>query len=191
MRALPPLDESDGAVRASLGRVDGMQPLLPLLAPRGLVRRLVATVHHASHRSLPAKLYPVAPAAGSAVAREDRSVLGPADFARHAPYVRALESVDAGALVAVYVRLYPLFQEAHRAHAGGAGHFNDALVAAIDHLLAPQATAPPPVVLRRGGEVTCAGSLACTQCGRPLRLAATSQLEPCRGCGGTTYSRGG
>jgi hypothetical protein len=59
----------------------------------------------------------------------------------------------------------------------------DALYRAATHSRGP--------ALRRGGEVTCAGSLACTQCGRPLRLAATSQLEPCRGCGGTTYSRGG
>ena len=44
--------------------------------------------------------------------------------------------------------------------------------------------------LRRVGEVTCAGVVACTQCGRPQRLAASARLDPCRGCQGTVFARG-
>jgi hypothetical protein len=150
MRAMPSLDASDALLRGALERVGGAQSLLRLLAAEGLVRRFVASVHHASRRALPARLYPAVSAAGSDVARDVRSILGTADFARYDPYVRALEAIDASALVAVYLRLYPLFQEAYRAHVGEGRHFNDALVAAIDHLVA---TPPPPgplVVLRRG-----------------------------------------
>lgn len=43
--------------------------------------------------------------------------------------------------------------------------------------------------LRRVGEVTCAGALTCTQCGRAQRLAASTRLEPCRLCHGGTYTR--
>jgi hypothetical protein len=170
-RAIPPLDASDALVRSSLERIGGGQALLRLLAPEGLVRRFVASVHHAARRQLPARLYPAVPAAGGGVAHGARKVLGTADFVRYEPYVRALESADAAALAALYVRLYPLFQEAYRTHAGEGRHFNDALVAAIDHLLAAPAAAAPMVVVRRGAlEVFEDPALEALSGGRKLML---------------------
>ena len=46
-----------------------------------------------------------------------------------------MESVDTGRLAALYVRFYPLFQQAYRDLGYPNGYFNDRLVEVIDHLL--------------------------------------------------------
>jgi hypothetical protein len=53
-----------------------------------------------------------------------------------------LQAVDPRTLVAWYVRLYPLFQQAYQDLGYPKGYFNDRLVAAIDDMLA--APLPPP-----------------------------------------------
>jgi hypothetical protein len=82
------------------------------------------------------------------VARGERTAIAPENTARYAPYVRALEAIDAKKLVAVYVRFYPLFQQAYRDLGYPDGHFNDRLVEAIDSLLATPQPAEP-VLLER------------------------------------------
>jgi hypothetical protein len=73
---------------------------------------------------------------------------------------------------------------------GALGSLLDALEGSEDavHHVAAHVRGPE---LRRVGEVTCAGMLSCAECGRPQRLAASTQLEPCRGCRGTSYLRAG
>lgn len=58
----------------------------------------------------------------------------------------------------------------------------DALYRAASHARGPG--------IRRAGEVTCAGIVSCTQCGRTQRLAASTRLEHCGGCQATTFARG-
>ena len=48
----------------------------------------------------------------------------------------AMEAVDSAKLVALYVRLYPLFQEAYAELGYPSRYFNDRLFEVIDHLLA-------------------------------------------------------
>ena len=63
--------------------------------------------------------------------------------ARYAPYVQALERTDAKQLAGVYLRFYPLFQQAYEELGYPKAYFNDRLVASIDHLLAaPEPPAP-------------------------------------------------
>jgi len=71
----------------------------------------------------------------------DGRVIAARNGARYEPYVQLAEGVDMGRLVAAYVRLYPLFQQAYE-DLGYPGHyFNDRLIAVIDNVLAaPQAT---------------------------------------------------
>ena len=47
-----------------------------------------------------------------------------------------MQAVDTGRLIAVYVRYYPLFQQAFRDLGYPNGHFNDRVVEVIDDLLA-------------------------------------------------------
>jgi len=64
--------------------------------------------------------------------------------ARYAPYVQALERIDAKQLAGVYLRFYPLFQQAYEELGYPQAYFNDRLVASIDHVLAaPEPSVPP------------------------------------------------
>lgn len=122
VRALPQLDRSDEPVRAALAKVPGTEALLPLLAPDGIIRRIVGAVDSA--------------------ARDETAALAARAFARNEASVRAVEAMDAKRLVALYGRLYPLFQQAYAERGNPDGHFNDAMVRAIDNLLrSPQADA--------------------------------------------------
>jgi hypothetical protein len=73
-------------------------------------------------------------------------VLDPANYRRYARYAEIAERIDAKAVVALYVRLYPLFQQSYRQLGYGDAQFNDRLVQVIDHLLqAPIAPQPVPL----------------------------------------------
>ncbi len=58
-----------------------------------------------------------------------------------------IESVDAGKLVAIYVRYYAWFQQAYKELGYPTGTFNDRLIEVIDHLLAaPELKGPIKLV---------------------------------------------
>jgi Protein of unknown function (DUF3014) len=59
----------------------------------------------------------------------------PTGGARYAPFVALVESVDTGRAVALYQRLYPLFQGAYESLGYPGKYFNNRLVAVIDLLL--------------------------------------------------------
>jgi hypothetical protein len=74
---------------------------------------------------------------GYDVVREgDAITASDANPARYAAFVQALERVDAKQLAGVYLRYYPLFQQAYEDLGYPQAYFNDRLVTAIDHLLA-------------------------------------------------------
>jgi hypothetical protein len=79
------------------------------------------------------------------VVREGEAItVAAGNAARYAPYVQALERIDAKQLAGVYLRFYPLFQKAYEELGYPKAYFNDRLVASIDHLLAaPEPSAPP------------------------------------------------
>jgi hypothetical protein len=69
-------------------------------------------------------------------------VLGAANFARYAPWIELVDTLDANAAAALYKRLYPQFQSAYENLGNPDGYFNDRVVEVIDHLLsAPDAPA--------------------------------------------------
>ena len=61
--------------------------------------------------------------------------------------MKLVNAVDTAKLVALYVRYYPLFQQAYRELGYPKGYFNDRLVEVIDHLLgAPEVPASAKLV---------------------------------------------
>jgi len=73
--------------------------------------------------------------------------IGAFNAERYAAHLRLLESVDGRRAAALYVRFYPLLQQAYRELGYPQGHFNDRLVAVIDHLLdTPAIEGPIPLV---------------------------------------------
>lgn len=145
---LPPLDASDGAVAQALAAIPSAEGLSEMLLARGLVPHIVATVDALPRRSIGASILPLRTPKG--VFMTDTSsgqpVLDTKDYARYAPYMKIVETVDPRTLVTWYVHWYPLFQEAYRQLGYPQGYFNDRLIAAINDMLAAP-NARPPVAL--------------------------------------------
>ncbi len=151
---LPPLDRSDPVILRALEALAGNERLARWLNAKGIVRRIVVTVDNVPRRQIPPRYLPLRPVPGGLVTRRvgpptsDRYVLGAANYARYTPYVNLLTAIDPKRAAAVYIRFYPLFQQAYRSLGYPYGYFNDRLVEAIDSLLrAPQPSGP--VRLRR------------------------------------------
>lgn len=146
---LPVLRESDAAVKDALAGLLGAKALRDFFHLDGIIRRIVATVDNLPREKLAQRNMPVKRAEGRfvVVGRDQGLSIGAQNYARYGGYVRLAEAVDAKAAVAVYVRFYPLFQQAYRELGYPQGYFNDRLVEVIDHLLAaPDAAQPVKLV---------------------------------------------
>lgn len=134
--------DSDALAAQALGKAVPGGILGDVMLMQDLVRRIVVTVDNLPREKIARKLAPVHAAGGPflVVGGEGERRIGAENAARYLPYVRLAESVDLSTLVAGYVKLYPLFQQAYRDLGYPNGYFNDRLVAVIDHMLA----APQP-----------------------------------------------
>ncbi|RZL86862.1 MAG: DUF3014 domain-containing protein [Variovorax sp.] len=148
--ALPKLDDADAQVRSALGELLGAKSVASFLQVDGFVRRFVATVDNLSRDHAPARMWPVQrtpkrfEVSGSGAAQ----TIGADNGARYTPFVLFVESVSTQRAAALYVKLYPLFQQAYEELGYPGRYFNDRLIAVIDHLLqAPEPAAPPQVKL--------------------------------------------
>ena len=147
-QALPKLDESDSLMREALKGLADAPTLAEQLLFADFVRRLVATIDNIPTARINLRLLPVKTAQGKLMTASDAQGirLEPQNSARYAPYIKAVEALDSKRLVALYVRYYPLFQQAYEELGYPKGYFNDRLMAVIDHLLAAPA-APETVRL--------------------------------------------
>lgn len=112
------------------------------------VRRIVVTVDALPRERAAVRLWPVATTPGrfEPEIRGNEHFLAAQNARRYEPFVRFVESVDTGKAVALYVKLYPLFQQAYRELGYSDRYFNDRLVAVIDHLLAAPELKEPPAL---------------------------------------------
>jgi hypothetical protein len=106
----------------------------------------VATINALPDRSLGDGIMPVhRPKSAFEVSSADgATTIAFANATRYAPYMQVIEAVPTHALVAWYVRFYPLFQKAYRDLGYRNGYFNDRLIVVIDDLLATPDRATPP-----------------------------------------------
>jgi hypothetical protein len=146
---LPPLGESDKTVLDALAGLVGRRSVGALLEDTGIVRRVVATVDNLPRKKASPRVWPVRPTAGrfTTTARNEGVYLSLENDRRYEPLLQVMESADTGKLVAFYVRLYPLFQQAYAELGYPNRYFNDRLIEVIDHLLAtPELTGPVKLV---------------------------------------------
>lgn len=147
---LPELNESTPVLTEALSGLFGADTLNALFYLDEIARRFVVTVDNLPNRKLPRRnlLLPKPVAGGFQVAGESEALtIAPDNAARYTPFVQLATSVDTQQLVAVYVRFYPLFQEAYAELGIPGAYFNDRLVEVIDHLLAtPDVDGPLRVV---------------------------------------------
>lgn len=152
---LPPLGESDKLVQETLLGLVGRDSLLSFLNVSGYIQRFVVTVDNLPRKRAPVRLWPVTPTPGRFVVAGtgDATSLSTENFKRYEPFVRLVEKVDSAKAVALYVRFYPLVQEAYQELGYPDKYFNDRLIEVIDHLLAtPDLAGPVRLILPRVAE---------------------------------------
>ena len=135
---LPALDDSDLPLRGALANLSGAGEIERLFHLDGIVRRFVATVDNLPRRSVAAQVMIARPVPGTFVAAggEGNTTISADNAGRYTPYVRLAHALDSKALVALYVRFYPWFQQAYQDLGYPSGYFNDRLIDLIDNLLA-------------------------------------------------------
>lgn len=148
---LPSLAESDSAVETALQGLVGQQAAIDFLNIGPHIRHLVATVDNLPRKKAPTRVWPVRRTAGRFTVEESDGAaahIAEENFSRYTPFVDVVTSIDTGRAVALYVRFYPLMQQAYEDLGHTGKYFNDRVVEVIDHLLAtPEPDGPIPVVL--------------------------------------------
>ena len=134
---LPPIEQADDFVKERITELLGAKTVKTYLQIENFVRRVVATVDNLARSLAPPSMWPIHPTPGRFTVEtgRDGSVIDATNAARYAPFVALVESVDTGRAVALYQRLYPLFQRAYEGLGYPGKYFNDRLVAVIDLLL--------------------------------------------------------
>jgi len=134
----PPLDASDASVEGAATDLLGGEVVLGLVNSGDYIRKIVTTVDNLARDRTSARLWPVQPTPGRFTVRQqgDRTYLSAENFQRYSPFVDMATSVDTDRLVALYVRYYPLFQQAYENLGYPGQYFNDRVIDVIDNLLA-------------------------------------------------------
>lgn len=135
---LPPLGESDNFLLDALASLMGKESLTKIFHVEQLIHNIVVTIDNLPSQSLPVNTMPVSPVPGNLVASvaDGKKSISPKNTARYTPYVRLAGEMNTEKLVALYLRLYPLFQQSYEELGYPNKYFNDRLIEVIDHLLA-------------------------------------------------------
>ena len=149
--ALPALAQSDPRVAELLSELLGSDKVASFLLTDGFVRRVVATVDNLGRAQAPSRMWPVQPMPQRFEVEGEGdapTAVAPANAARYSAFIAFAEAVPLESAVALYARLYPLFQQAYEELGYPGRYFNDRLVAVLDHLLlAPEPQGPLRVKL--------------------------------------------
>jgi len=189
---LPHLGESDRVVKDALAALWGERTVEELLYPNELVRRFVATIDNLPRPKVALRVMSVKPAPGAfkTTGKGDDVVIAQDNAARYRLHVQVAKSIDSAKLVSLYVRFYPLFQQAYEELGYPGAYFNDRLVEVIDHLLAapqlpPQAKLVRPKVFYKfadpGLEASSAGHKILMRIGNENAAVLKAKLAEIRG----------
>ncbi|MFA6903560.1 MAG: DUF3014 domain-containing protein [Gallionellaceae bacterium] len=146
---LPQLAESDSFMLDALAGLVANESLMKLFHTERIIRNIVATIDSLPSMKLPLKLLPVKQASGKfmVAGNDDKLSISPKNAARYTPYVKIAEAIDVKKLVGLYVRLYPLFQQAYVELGYPNNYFNDRLIEVLDDLLeAPDLKEPVKLI---------------------------------------------
>lgn len=174
---LPSLEGSDAYFDNALAELLGRKKMREFLHLDGVARRFVATVNNLTTDDASASLWPVKPTEGrfEAEARGGGPAIAAANAQRYAPFVRFAEGIDARRAVALYLRAYPLLQQAYEDLGYPGKYFNDRVVEVIDNLLATPTPAEPIAVKRLVPDGGSPGSGLYVYEGAALETASAGQ----------------
>lgn len=147
---LPALADSDADFLEALRGLLGAPGVAALIVPEQTIRRLVVAIDNLPRERVGLRDWPVRRSAGTLVVEPEGEAwrLARDNGARYQLAVALVKAAEPEALVRVYRRHYPLFEQAYREIGYPDGHFNDRLVQVIDHLLATPALAEPVRLVR-------------------------------------------
>jgi hypothetical protein len=148
---LPPLNDSDPAISDALAKFFGKKSVEEMLVPEQVVRNIVVTVDNLPRKKVAEQRRPIRATSGEtiAVTSGESITLSPENSARYAAVMKLLKNTDTKQLGALYIRFYPLFQQAYEDLGYPGQYFNDRLVEVIDHLLKTP-TLRGPIPLKQG-----------------------------------------
>jgi hypothetical protein len=135
---LPALDDSDPEVRDGVVTIFGEDYVQQFLAPADIVRKLVVTTDNAPRDKVALRLRAVPPLPGRFIAEGDGEVtmLSEENFKRYTPWVNVFANADPAQLADLYVRYYPLLQQAYEDLGYPDQQFHHRVLQMIDDLLA-------------------------------------------------------
>ena len=135
---LPPLDQMDGFLRALLGTLSTRPELARWLATDNLVRQMALIIDRVASGDTPAKdLALLAPDDEFGVRGRGRSrTIDPASYSRYDGIAETIATLDAEAVARVYRTIRPRLNEAYRAMGRTTSDVDQALLAALDVLIA-------------------------------------------------------
>jgi hypothetical protein len=139
---LPALADSDKAMAAGLASAIDNDAFAKMMVNQDFVRRFVITVDNLPRKTYSQRFSPMKPTPGQfGVTRNgDQIRISQENLGRYALAVRTLEAVNTEKLVDLYVRYYPLFQEAYKEQGYPNAYFNDRLVESLDVMIATPAS---------------------------------------------------
>lgn len=201
--SLPALNDSGVVMSQLLSGLFGEQALTTLFNSDEFIRRFVVTVDNLPNKKLPRQNLLFKRVAGQFLVAGEGELrsISPDNAQRYAPYVQLAAGVEPRRLANLYIRYYPLFQEAYAELGNPNAYFNDRLVEVIDHLVeTPTVEEPIPVIRPKvfyqyadpALEALSAGQKALLRMGgahagqikarlRVLRQALTHELPPAGG----------
>lgn len=135
---LPPLTDTGSELSDALTDLLGRKEVLSFLDLSDFARRVVATVDNLARGHAASRLWPVVPTPGRfEVSERDGAIyLAGANADRYTAFVRFASAINTDGAVALYVRMYPMLQEAYVALGYPGKYFNNRVVEVIDLLLA-------------------------------------------------------
>ncbi|WP_298294332.1 DUF3014 domain-containing protein [Thiomonas sp.] len=150
--SLPALHDSDPLVLRELAALL-TKPGMDWLVPHRLIVHFVATVDNLGRQTVQLQVWPVRPLPGMlrVTGQGDTLAIAPANAQRYVPYVKLLTAIEPQRAAQVYVRLYPLCEQAWRELGHPNSAFNDRLLAVLGSLL--RAPEPQGLVLLRQPKV--------------------------------------
>ena len=135
---LPQLGESDSFMLEALASLIGKESVMKIFRVEQIIHNIVVTIDNLPNQSLPVNAMPITPVPGNLVVlvADGEMSMSPTNTARYTPYVRLAGAVNTEKLVALYLRLYPLFQKSYEELGYPNKYFNDRVIEVIDNLLA-------------------------------------------------------
>ncbi|MEP7242370.1 MAG: DUF3014 domain-containing protein [Gammaproteobacteria bacterium] len=136
-KPLPPLNASDPTITEALSGFFGKKAIEDMLVPEQVIRHIVVTVDNLPRKKVAEQMRPLksAPGLTATTMSGDTIALSADNYARYAPFITMVQNTDTKQLGALYIRYYPLFQQAYEDLGYPGQYFNDRLVEVIDHLL--------------------------------------------------------